>query len=174
MHIPLVMTVIGKDRPGLIETVARLVAEHGGNWVESRMCRLGGEFAGILRVHIAKAQQAALEAALRDLGRQGLAVHVQVDRGADAVPMQRLARLEIVGQDRPGIVQQISAALAEHGVNVEDFRSECTHAPMSGETLFHATLSMHIPATCELADLRREVEKLANDLVVDAAFEELA
>ncbi|MEI7909553.1 MAG: ACT domain-containing protein [Verrucomicrobiota bacterium] len=173
MHVPLVMTVIGKDRPGLVETVARLVAEHGGNWLESRMCRLGGEFAGILRVHIAKDNQAALEAALRGLGQHGLAVQVQVDRGADAAPLQRLARLEIIGQDRPGIVQQICAALAVHGVNVEEFTSECTSAPMSGELLFHANITMQLPAACQLADLRREVEKLANDLMVDADFEEL-
>jgi len=170
MHVPLVMTVIGKDRPGLVETVARLVAEHGGNWLESRMCRLGGEFAGILRVHIAKDNQAALEAALRELGQHGLAVQVQVDRGAAAEPLRRLARLEIVGQDRPGIVQQVSAALALHGVNVEEFSSECTSAPMSGELLFHANITMQIPAACQLADLRREVEKLANDLMVDSNF----
>ncbi|MEI6676204.1 MAG: ACT domain-containing protein [Verrucomicrobiota bacterium] len=173
MHVPLVMTVIGKDRPGLIESMARLVADHGGNWLESRMCRLGGEFAGILRVHIAKAQQAALEAALHGLGQHGLTITVQVDRGADAMALQRLARLDILGQDRPGIVQQIAAALAVHGVNVEDFSSTCTSAPMSGEMLFHATITLRIPATCQLADLRREVEKLANDLVVDAAFEGL-
>ena len=167
------MTVIGKDRPGLVETVARLVAEHGGNWLESRMCRLGGEFAGILRVHIAEEHQAALQAALRELGPQGLAVQVQVDRGEAVVPLQRLARLEIVGQDRPGIVQQISGALAMHGVNVEDFSSKCTSAPMSGEMLFHANITMRIPANCQLADLRREVEKLANDLMVDADLAEL-
>ena len=173
MHVPLVMTVIGKDRPGVVESVARLVADHGGNWLESRMCRLGGEFAGLLRVHIAKEHQAALEAALRDLKQQGLTISVQVDRGTPAAPPQRLARLEIVGQDRPGIVQQVSAALAMHGVNVEEFSSACTSAPMSGEMLFHAQIAMQIPATCELADLRREVEKLANDLMVDAAFETL-
>lgn len=174
MHVPLVMTVIGKDRPGLVETVARLVAQHGGNWLESRMCRLGGEFAGILRVHIAKENQAALQAALHELGQQGLAIQVQVDRGGAAAPLLRQARLEIVGQDRPGIVQQIAAALALHGVNVEEFTSACSSAPMSGEMLFHANITMQIPAACQLADLRREVEKLANDLMVDADFEELA
>jgi len=173
MHVPLVMTLIGKDRPGLVESVASLVAAHGGNWLESRMCRLGGEFAGILRVHVARENQAGLQAALGELGQHGLAVQVQVDRGAAAAPLQRLARLEIVGQDRPGIVQQISAALAVHGVNVEEFTSECSSAPMSGEILFHANITMQLPATCQLADLRREVEKLANDLMVDADFEEI-
>jgi len=173
MHVPLVMTVIGKDRPGLVESVARLVAEHSGNWLESRMCRLGGEFAGLLRIHIAKEHQAALEAALRELKQHGLTISVQVDRGTAAVPSQRLARLDMVGQDRPGIVQQISAALAMHGVNVEEFSSECTSAPMSGEMLFHAHITMQIPATCQLTDLRRELEKLANDLMVDLDFEAL-
>ncbi len=173
MHVPLVITVIGKDRPGLVESVARVVAEHGGNWRESRMCRLGGEFAGLLRVDLAKTNQAALEAALRDLKHHGLTVQVQVDRGAAAAPPLRLARLELVGQDRPGIVQQISAAFAVHGVNVEEFRSECISAPMSGEMLFLANLTLRIPATCALADLRREVEKLANDLMVEVEFEAL-
>ena len=52
MQVPLVMTIIGPDRTGLVESVARVVAEHGGNWLESRMCRLGGEFAGILRIEL--------------------------------------------------------------------------------------------------------------------------
>ncbi|KAB2638434.1 MAG: hypothetical protein DVB25_07810 [Verrucomicrobia bacterium] len=80
---------------------------------------------------------------------------------------------EIVGQDRPGIVQQIAAALALHGVNVEEFTSACSMAPMSGEKLFHANITMQIPAASQLADLRSEVEKLANDLMVEANFVEL-
>ena len=54
MQSRLVLTLIGKDRPGLVEALAATVAEHGGNWVESRMCRLGGEFAGVLRVEISE------------------------------------------------------------------------------------------------------------------------
>ena len=45
-------TVIGRDRPGLVQRLASLVADHGGNWLESRMSRLGGEFAGILRLTV--------------------------------------------------------------------------------------------------------------------------
>src|SRR5215208_771327 len=54
MLATLVMTVIGADRPGLVQMVAARVADHGGNWLESRMCRLGGQFAGILRIEVAK------------------------------------------------------------------------------------------------------------------------
>ncbi len=172
MQIPLVMTVLGKDRPGLVESIASLVSSHGGNWLESRMCRLGGEFAGILRIHVPAENQVALERALSSVGSQGLSVIAQPDPGPPQAAGARLASLEIVGQDRPGIVRQISAALARQGVNVEEFSSECASAPMSGETLFKAQIRMQIPASCNVADLRTELEKIAGDLLIDVVFEE--
>jgi len=167
------MTVIGEDRPGLVESVARLVAEHGGNWLESRMCRLGGEFAGILRIHVGREKQEGLVQALQGLQAQGLTVVVRPDRPEAGAPGRRLASLEIVGQDRPGIVRQISQALARQGVNVEEFRSECRSAPMSGETLFVAHARLQIPESCPVAELRKELERIAADLLVDVSFHEL-
>lgn len=172
MHIPLVMSVIGKDRPGLVEAVASLVAEYGGNWLESRMCRLGGEFAGILRVSIAKDRQAALEIALGGLASQDLAVSVRADSGEAAMTGERLLSFEIFGPDRPGIVKQLTAALASQGVNVEEFTSECGSAPMSGELLFHAHIIVQIPDSCDLDALCHNIEKLANDLAMDVDFED--
>src|ERR1041385_8282489 len=136
MQRMLVMTVIGPDRPGLVDTVAGLVAEHEGNWLESRMSRLGGQFAGILRVEVTAAKEAALVEALKTLGSRGLAVVVHTDQTKTDAPAGRLSVVEIVGQDRPGIVREISHALAEYGVNVEELRTECASAAMSGETLF--------------------------------------
>src|SRR3954462_12634812 len=68
----LVLTVLGQDRPGLVESIARVVAEHGGNWIESRMAHVAGHFAGILRVEIGANQSEALTAALRGLAASGL------------------------------------------------------------------------------------------------------
>jgi glycine cleavage system regulatory protein len=173
MQIPLVMTVIGQDRPGLVESVARIVSEHGGNWLESRMCRLGGEFAGLLRIQLPKAQQSALEDALKRLEAQGLTTVVRVDRAEPEAGPCRLGRLEIVGQDRPGIVRQISQVLAQQAVNVEELQTECASAPMSGETLFKAQARVRIPDACDVARLRRELEKIAGDLLVEVTFQEL-
>lgn len=172
MQRPLVMTVIGKDRPGLVESVAKVIADHGGNWLESRMCRLGGMFAGILRAEIAPDREAALAAALQELRLKGLTIGVQADQPPAAKP-GKFTRLEIVGQDRPGIVRQISSALAGQGVNVEELDTECESAPMSGETLFKATAKLSIPPGCDLARLKAELEKIAADLMVDVSIEEL-
>ncbi len=173
MQRALVMTVIGQDRPGLVDSVAGLIAGHGGNWLESRMSRLGGQFAGILRVEVPDQQVAPLTAALRALESEGLAVVVYPDQPQAAPPPARLRRLEIVGQDRPGIVRQISHALAGYGVNVEELHTECSSAAMSGETLFKASAKLSLPPNCDVSEVRRRLEKIAEDLIVDITFQEL-
>jgi glycine cleavage system regulatory protein len=173
MQLSLVLTVIGKDRPGLVETVARAVAENGGNWLESRMCHLGGQFAGILRVQVGEQRQSALTDALCALQSQGLNIVIQPDHAPAAPIEQKWAALELVGQDRPGIVREISHVLARYGVNVEELSSECSSAPMTGEKLFKATARLQIPASCKQTGLREDLEKIANDLMVDISLEEL-
>jgi glycine cleavage system regulatory protein len=173
MQIALVISVIGKDRPGLVESIASIVASHGGNWHESRMCRLGGEFAGILRVHVDSAREPALVAELKSLNAQGMSVLVCPGRDDVEIVPSRLAELELVGQDRPGIVREISRALAGQGVNVEELTTECCSAPMSGETLFKARAKLQIPGSCRLEDLRQELERIAGNLVVDVTLEAL-
>ena len=165
------MTIIGPDRTGLVESVARAVADHGGNWLESRMCRLGGEFAGILRVEIPADKKAPLLAALQKIS--GLNVVVQPSQAAVAATSGRQTKLEIVGSDRPGIVREITSALARANVNVEEFFSEVVSAPMSGETLFKASARLQLPERCDVAALKKDLEKIAADLQVDVSFAEL-
>jgi len=173
MQLSLVMTVIGRDKPGLVDSLAGIVAEHGGNWLESRMSRLGGHFAGILRVQVPAEKEAALVGALKKLEPEGLTVVIHSDRQDHAQSERALVFLEIVGQDRPGIVHQISHALAAHGVNVEELNTECASAAMTGETLFKAQAKLNIPELCNLAGLRNELEKIAGDLIVDLTLKEL-
>ena len=168
------MTVIGADRPGLVESVASLVASHGGNWLESRMSRLGGQFAGILRVQVPTDREATLSTALRELAGKGLSIVIHSDKAGTPVAKAELRLLEIIGQDRPGIVQQIARALASHGVNVEELETECVSAAMSGETLFKAKAKVLVPASTNVAALKAELEKIASDLIVEVAFLKLA
>jgi glycine cleavage system regulatory protein len=164
------MTLIGQDRLGLVETVAALVAGHEGNWLESRMSRLGGHFAGILRIEVPEGQAQPLSLALQQLAARGLIVVVHPDQPQTALDSRRVSTLEIVGQDRPGIVRQISGALARYGVNVEELHTECESAAMSGETLFKARARLTIPHQCDIAALRQELEKIAADLIVDISL----
>ena len=169
----LVMTVIGQDRPGLVESVAALVAEHGGNWLESRMSRLGGQFAGILRVEVPSENEPPLVEALKRLESRGLTVVVHPDQSKPLPVLARQSVLDIVGQDRPGIVREISHALASFGVNVEELETECASAAMSGETLFKAHARLSIPESCNTAQIRQQLERIAADLIVEISLAEL-
>jgi len=150
-----------------VESVAMLVSIHGGNWLESRMAHLGGHFAGLLRIELPSEQESKLLAALRALESQGLTVHTHADSATAPVPPGQLVTVTVVGHDRPGIVRQISQVFTQLHVNVEDFSSHCESAPMSGETHFHATTTVQLPATCTLDQLRQALEGIATELMVD-------
>jgi len=166
MNESLVMTIIGADRPGLVEMVAARVADHGGNWLESRMCRLGERFAGIARVEVPGDNLAGLKRALHGLEADGL--RVVVEKAVDsAAPAGVAATLELVGNDRPGILRTVTGVLAAHGVNVEELSSECVPAPMGGGDLFQAKARVLVPAKAKLDEVRRDLEKVGADLMVD-------
>src|SRR5688572_4472399 len=126
----LILTIAGQDRPGLVERVAAVVASHGGNWLESRLIQLGGYFAGVVRVDVPAAAHETLSRDLSDLAQVGLTV-TAVPASGTAVTPGRGVRVNVTGLDHPGIVSQISAAVARAGLNVEEFASEVTSAPMS-------------------------------------------
>ncbi len=168
----LVLTLIGPDRPGLVEAVASAVASHGGNWVESRMTQLAGKFAGILRAEV---PPRGVDGALRDLAAletQGLRIIVEVtaEPPPPAAVMTKMI-LELTGLDQPGIVREIAQLLARNGVNVEELTTNRASAPMSGEMLFQAQARVAVPATTDVVSLRAALEQAGADLVVDVKLE---
>jgi glycine cleavage system regulatory protein len=171
MLATLVMTVIGADRPGLVQMVAARVADHGGNWLESRMCRLGGQFAGILRVEVPSERRDELVNSLRTLEVDGLSVIIHAEGGvavgANEAGNGSLVMVELVGTDRPGILRSISGVFAMHGVNVEELASERINAPMDGSVLFQARATVFVPSHVKLGVVRADLEKIAADLMVD-------
>jgi glycine cleavage system regulatory protein len=169
MNVSLVMTIIGADRPGLVGRLSAVIADHGGNWLESRMAHLGGQFAGILRIQIPAAQEQKLLAALDSLKEHGLSVRAQKDPASTKPTLRALASVEVVGHDRPGIVREISQVFAQHHVNVEELVTHCESAPMSGELLFHANATVQLSSSYTIGQLRQALERIAADLMVDIA-----
>jgi glycine cleavage system regulatory protein len=162
----LVLTVIAEDQPGLVERIAACIAAHGGNWLESRMARMAGQFAGILRVEVAAEAHAGLVQALQALGSQGIRVQLAAS-GSEPAGRFSAIRLELVGNDRPGIVRDITRVLAEQGVNLESLLTEVAPAPMSGELLFTAEALLAVPENLPLEQLQARLETLADDLMVE-------
>jgi glycine cleavage system regulatory protein len=162
----LVLTIIGDDKPGLVELLSETIARHSGNWLESNMAHLAGKFAGILRVSVDDQHADALVQDLQKLSSV-LRLVVEKVRMTEPVARQRALRLTLVGNDRPGIIKEISRALASQHVNVEELSTQCSSAPMSGEPLFNAQALLKAPADLDLHLLQRQLERLADDLIVE-------
>ena len=172
MQTSLVLTIIADDQPGIVEKLAEHVLATGANWEESRMARLGGKFAGLLRVTVNREAADALASRLTALNSNALTVVVTRTAESDPVSLRTL-RLDLVGNDRPGIVRDISRVLARQGVNIDELETDLASAPMSGEPLFRARAHLHVPSTVSLDTLRRQLEDLAGELMVDLAIEDV-
>lgn len=162
----LVLTIIAPDQPGLVERVAQCIAAHGGNWLESRMSRMAGQFAGILRVAVPAEGYDELVDGLQGLNAHGIRVLV-AESGIEPSCTWKPIHLDLVGNDRPGIVRDITRLLAEHGINVESLTTQVAPAPMSSEPLFHAEALLAVPLTLSLDLLRDKLESLADDMMVE-------
>lgn len=166
MNTNLVLTVIADDKPGLVDTLSSVIAEHGGNWLESSMSQLAGKFAGILRVSVSKENVAELTAGLEALSGDLKLIIEQVDN-EESMEEPVTVQLSLVGNDRPGIVREISHALAVLSINVEQLSTECSPAPMSSDILFRTRATLRVPQGMMLEDLQKELESLADDLIVE-------
>ncbi len=165
----LVMTVLGTDRPGLVSSLADTVASHGGNWLESRMARLAGQFAGIIRIECAPDTMDGLIQELQAPGNSGLtitAVREEEEEPAD----RRTLIVDVVGNDRPGIVRELSAAVADAGGNIEELTTGLESAPMSGHPMFRAHGVVSIPENTRTEVLIAAIECLGGDLTVDVSL----
>ena len=166
MNTCLVLTVIADDKPGLVETLAEVIADHEGSWLESSMSQLAGKFAGILRLSVATNRAGNLIDALSSLPAE-LKLIVEQAEAEELPDKPTTVDLNLMGNERPGIIREISHALAMLSVNVEQLSTQCDPAPMSGDVLFRAQAVLQVPTGMLVEDLQVVLERLADDLIVE-------
>lgn len=167
LNSSVILTVIGPDRPGLVSALSEKAAALGANWLESRLAHLSGHFAGIVRLEVPGSNVDRLVEELAKLETIGLSVRVTRSDAASPAGSGTAMTLELVGQDKPGIVRDISAVLARHGVSIEELETGCTSGAMSGETMFRAAARLRLPPGLAAEALRGALEALGNELMVD-------
>jgi len=169
MQTYLVMTVLGNDRPGIVSTLAELVENHGGNWLESRMARLAGQFAGIARIECPAESVEELLLALQSPALSGLTINAVREDVAE-MSARRTIVVDVLGQDRPGIVREFTTAVSQAGGNVEELTTGLESAPMTGHAMFRAHGIISIPEDTDTLIVTRAIESLGGDLTVDLSI----
>ncbi|MBY5163936.1 glycine cleavage system protein R [Salsipaludibacter albus] len=162
-----VLSLIGTDRTGLVAAVADVVTDHGGNWEQSHLGELAGVFAGVVLVTVPDGNAAAFRTALGPLRELGL-LDTSLHEGEESVTTTgpELA-FELVGNDRPGIVHDVSRLLSSLDVSIAELRTETSSAPMAGGNLFHAAAVVRLPDGLEVDTLVERLEGLADEIMVD-------
>jgi glycine cleavage system regulatory protein len=167
----LVLTIIADDKPGIVETLAATIAAQDGNWLESRMSHMAGKFAGILRISIPAKEVNSLQIRLSELATQGISVGVEVCAEAGESGATKDLTLNLIGNDRAGIVKEVSQALAKMGVNVLELTTNCESAPMSADILFKTEAHLRVPQGFDADELTDALEALSNDLMVEISLD---
>lgn len=163
------LTVIGDDRVGLVGRLSESISQHGGNWERSQMAELAGKFAGIVVVSVPAERIGGLTAALRELeGLLEVSAHPGSDDrgGGRNVPGAEL-RIDLLGNDRPGIVHEVSSVLQRHDLGIETIETVTREAPMAGGQLFEAHIVVRLPVCAQPDAIRADLEMLAAELLVD-------
>ncbi len=171
MKTSIVLTVIADDQPGVIENVSKTLKKYNGNWTQSSMSSLAGQFAGILLAHVPNDNTDACLAELHGLESEGLRVIAHVSDEQSKIGKTHEYTLDLIGNDRPGIIHEITELLANHHVNVRNLETLVEGASMGGGDLFKATAQLVIPDTTDLGELESALEDVANDLMVDINFD---
>jgi methionyl-tRNA formyltransferase len=174
MNVSLVITIVGPDRPGIVSLLSERGQAFGANWAESRMASVAGQFAGIVHLQVPAESAGRLVIALQELESRDLRIIIVRVDGAAIVAEPRLLKLEVVGQDRRGIIRDLSCRLSDCGVSIAELHTEFTSAAWSAENLFKVTALLSMPAGLSIEALRNRIETLASDLMIDLEVDKKA
>ncbi len=165
----LILGVMGSDRPGLTQALARAVLSAGGNWLESHLSQLGGLYVGSVLVELDAGQEEALRAAVSAVDAQGLEVRIAPTIATPSATGE-LLQLGVVGQDRPGIVHQVTGVLSDLGANIESFGSRLSIEPHQGAPLFHLDARLRLPPGLSAGAVQDALEAISGEIMVDIAL----
>ena len=163
----LVLSVVGSDKPGLTKALAAAVLSAGGNWLQSHLSRLGGLYVGSVLVELDQGKVEALRAAVSSVDAAGLEVRI-APAVEDAAKGETL-EFSLVGQDRPGIVNQVTAAVSQLGANIETFETWLSPEAHSGAQLFHMAAHLRLPEGVKAGAVQDALEAISGEIMVDVA-----
>jgi len=170
MKTILVISLISDDKPGVVEALAKVINDNGGNWQESRMAHMAGKFAGIVQVSVATEQAESLKTDLRAMSD----IRILLDEASPLKPTQgeyRLVEFNAIGNDRPGIVREVAQAFASHGINLAELHTNYISAPHSGEPLFQAQGELQLPRDIDADKLHEQLDDIADELGIEIDIE---
>lgn len=175
MRTQLLVTSVGEDRPGIVARLTEVFVAHGANLEESRMAILGGEFAAIMLISLPTEQEPAVGAALARLHGEGIQVNLKRAAQSKVDRMEGFAsyHIKLTGADHEGIVFRVSSYLKDNSINIQAVDTQVVAAPETGSPLFQMTASLLVPPSVRVAEVRKDLNRIADEEMVDIDLHEV-
>jgi glycine cleavage system transcriptional repressor len=168
----LVISALGKDRPGIVNQVSRIILDAGCNIEDSRMTVLGGEFALMLLVSGAWNEIAKLEAQAKTLEKKlDLMISAKTTEPRAVKDKMVPYTVDVVSMDHPGIVQNVAEFFSSRDINIEDLSTWTYAAAHTGTPMFSMNMTISIPASLNIGGLRDEFTRFCDEMNLDATLE---
>ena len=162
----ILISVLGDDKPGLLDSLSEIIVSNDGDWIESNMSTVEAKFAGILRVNVPAKNAKKL---MKELTSSKLGLQIACE---ETVPVTfsdfKSYNIELIGQNHVGIINKLSHVLTyELKANVEGIKTEIIDASMSGEQLFKAQITLHLPKSIDERLIKDKLELIADEMMVE-------
>ena len=162
----ILISVLGDDKPGLLDSLSEIIVSNDGDWIESNMSTVEAKFAGILRVNVPAKNAKKL---IKELTSSNLGLQIACE---ETVPVThsdyKSYNIELIGQNHVGIINKLSHVLTyELKANVEGIKTEIIDASMSGEQLFKAQITLHLPKSVDERLIKDKLELIADEMMVE-------
>ena len=168
----IVLSAVGSDRPGVVKDLSKAILECGGNIEESRMAALGAEFAVLMLISGNWHTLTKLEKALDELkGKDELSITIKKTgerpAQADCIPYG----VDVICLDQPGIVYHLSEFFAVRDIEIADVATRRYAAAHTGAPMFSVQMTVNIPGSVPIAQLRDEFLDLCEQYNLDSILE---
>jgi glycine cleavage system transcriptional repressor len=168
----LVISALGRDRPGIVDALTKAILDNGCNIIDSRMMVLGGEFSILLMLSGPWNAIAKMEDVVEALEKH-LDLTIIARRTALREPQSGCLpyTVEVVSIDHPGIVNQVAHFFSSRNINIEDLYTSTYPAAHTGTPMFSLTMTAGVPGHIHIASLREEFMHFCDDLNLDGVIE---
>ncbi len=186
MSQTVVITGVGRDRVGIVAELTAVLFKSGCNLLDSSMTLLRGEFAIILMASLGSAVgiKELQEELLRVQEKMSFTLQIralsedELENAEKAFASGRIYIVSVYGADKPGIVANITARLAELNFNITDVETTrtapaATVSDSDAKSVFIMIIEGSAPAELSRARLENELRDIATSMGIDVTVQEM-
>ncbi len=173
MNKHMILFLLGKDRPGIVDELSKLLFDQGANIEDSRMAVLGGCFCIMALFSFPMQQLDGIKNGLKQLeekNRFQISLHETGDLSTQSVSAGLPLAVNLQAMDHPGIVNSVVHVLHQYNANILSLTTQVINAPLSGAPLFDLSLKASVPDDVPIAKVKADISKIAEEMNLDVDF----